>query len=177
VDVGPQPHLDEIHHLHLAPHIRLDLALREAICGNQLLPALLITCRRDLRPQPRQIGPHLFARGREVVRVGHLDFQQLAVDQALQSTDPVRFGDPAQWFLLHERFKADGVIPVALQHRFVIDRGNHAVDHLSGQGRDWYQQQAANRDVYKSSHQNVCPILKKKLKRRSVCTVSSSRTG
>ena len=147
VDVGPQAHLDEVHHLHLAPHIRFDLALRESVRRDQLLPASLVAGGRNLRPQLGQVGANFLARRRQVVRINHLDFQHPAIDQPLQGADAVRLGHAGQRLLLHEGFKADGVVPIALQHGFAIHRGDHAVDHLSGEGRHRRQQQDTNRDV------------------------------
>jgi hypothetical protein len=64
-----------------------------------------------------------------------------------------------------ESFKADGVVPVALQDHMAVDSGNDAIDDIGGPDASrGYGEQEKQYEMGDLSHQNACPILKKKLK-------------
>src|SRR5947209_2206613 len=76
----------------------------------------------------------------------------------------VRATDPAHWFVVQQRVETDCLVDVALQYWVAIHRGHNSVDDLSAQLQ---RDQTHEHDDSDSGHQKVCPMLKKKLMRRS----------
>ena len=64
-----------------------------------------------------------------------------------------------------QSLKPNGVVPVALQDYVTVHGDNDAVDYISSeQTRCGSRQQKQRYEMGELSHQNACPILKKKLK-------------
>ncbi len=61
--------------------------------------------------------------------------------------------------------EANGIVPVALQDYVTVHRGNDAIDDIRSEQRKRGSRQKEQRyEMGELSHQNACPILKKKLK-------------
>src|SRR4051812_46407915 len=87
----------------------------------------------------------------------------------------IRGTDGAHRLVLDQRVVTDCLVHVALEYRAAVYGGDHAVDDLSAHRQ---RQHTRNHDDGCAAHQNVCPMLKKKLMRRSVpCSKICVPTG
>ena len=91
--------------------------------------------------------------------------QQFLVNQTVEGTAAVLVGQLIERATFYERFETDGIVPIALQNDMAVDGGDDAVNHVGGASRSGQRQQQENAcEMGEDTHQNACPMLKKKLK-------------
>jgi hypothetical protein len=93
---------------------------------------------------------------------GHdLLFQQRPVNQPVQDRRALLGSEIRQRLALKQAFDPDILVQLAFHDHAFVHHGNHAIHHLRRPGSNGEQHEP---ELNTQSHQNVCPILKKKLK-------------
>jgi hypothetical protein len=108
---------------------------------------------------------HFFRARRGCVPTLRLLTQQFLVNQTVEGTAAVLVGQLIERATFYERFETEGIVPIALQNDMAVDGGDDAVNHVGGASRSGQRQQQENAcEMGEDTHQNACPMLKKKLK-------------
>ncbi len=105
----------------------------------------------------------------------HLVAQNARLHQVLESLVPLRLFEILQCVPVLQSLEAHLLVEVAPRDQMMIDDGNGAVYDLGLRCRDQQRQhECPQHGIYCVPHQNVCPMLKKKLKWRTCSTCGTA---
>lgn len=143
---------------------RFQLLLVEAIPGERSMPRVRRSRAKLALDLPDAFLHFLRGGLRRLDALGLLA-QQFLIDEAVEGTAAILVGDLSERTAVCQSLEANGIVPVALQDDVTIHGGDNAVDYVSSEhARDGSRQKKQQYEMGELSHQNACPILKKKLK-------------